>query len=667
MKIETTYNGGPREYDLGQRTVVIGPTGSGKTTLLASLGLLLTGEADDAIGRAQVAAGRDLALAMDEDQEGIVVKATGGTAGDGIEYRVARGKTPHKWDKADEWRHPVRKLRTILAHNPDNARREMAPLLLGDQPIELHRLLPAQIHDAVPATVTVEDLAGLIETTAKTATALNRERGDLESALQAQEQMLPIRPPETGLVAMARLAQEYEQAVHLHARLSGQIEVYSGEVRSAEAGLVALQQRAEALRAEYVQAQATAQVTTVSTPPKPELPTITLPAQPRPPFTADQERTVLAYARIFEFAQPGVCPVCRQPADTTAQAATVRQHVGAKEKYEADLAAHRAACAQIAAKVEADYEAALDSWRRACAEVREAAPGRTLEQIRADYDSTSADYSRVQARLVESKQQIAKVEALLRANAVPQADPRPAYAAARASEDLWMRFTAQRTELVQKQERAAKLDMVVIELRRVLDRVYHERTAAVVEGVSRWLPRGWKADLMLRAPNGTPVFRFGLRDPDGKLRSNPSGGQRMALYLALAVWLIQAERIPNVGPTIVMPAEERTFSPEWFGEIMRALADAPAQIVLCNVDHPKGYRGKGWTIIDLKPEDTAKGKTKPTPETPETPAPEAPQIPVQASAPAPAPAPVQASAPEPAPSALAGLPAELAAIFTPPN
>src|SRR5690606_26611376 len=108
---------------------------------------------------------------------------------------------------------------------------------------------------------------------------------------------------------------------------------------------------------------------------------------------------------------------------------------------------------------------------------------------------------------------------------------------------------------------ALEKKLVEDELKRLLEAVYKERTAAAQDGVSRWLPKGYRMTLSLIGSNGSQIFRLGLTDPDGGWIGNPSGGQRAALYLALAVYLIERRRIPTEGPQILMIPEERSCSP----------------------------------------------------------------------------------------------------------
>lgn len=607
-RVRTTFNGAPngapREYALAPKTVVFGPTGAGKTTLLASLGLLLTGNADDAVGRPQVAAGADLALAMADDADDLSIEAE---TGDGrtLRYKLERGKRPAGWPHAADWRHPVRELRARLAQGPDAARRSMAPLLLGLDPLEMHRLLPRQLHGEVPASLTIDGLAEQIDEASKALKAVSAEVKTRASNVETLEATLPVRPSPTALDALRRAVEQRRAADAQVAEARGArvervrslrasaaaataerarlVAEQAGLIRSAEV-LVAEARAVPAKAAAYQQALAEhrARVATEHA----------IPAAPPAPFTEEQEKNLRAYQRILAVGKEDECPLCR----TKTQIGPLRAHVQTfLDKYDAWARAvatfdAAVAAAPAAAEPMPDYrDAAVVQAEYAAITERFAAVSKVIAEI--------------DVKLAETQQQIGEIEAHPEPTAPAGPHPAELLAAAQQAEQLSERGRALRAELLEMQQRESTLSLLVDELRRVLELAYRERVQVAVDGVSRYLPAGYRLELMLQAPNGARVFRFGLRAPGGRAEMNPSGGKRMALLLALACWLVEQRRIdvPD-GMIVVMPSEERAFSPEWLGKVMTALADAPVQIVICNLVKPT-YRGKVWRMVELSTAD----------------------------------------------------------------
>jgi len=227
-------------------------------------------------------------------------------------------------------------------------------------------------------------------------------------------------------------------------------------------------------------------------------------------------------------------------------------------------------------------------------------PSRTVEQVRSEYEAAAAELSRLAA-----EHQAATAE--LSACVVPEpgvdaSQIQQVLLTLQSAEDAWERHTKARAELMGLQEQHAKLKLVADGLKRLVDSVYRERIALAEAGVNRWLPKGYGMQLLLATPSGARTFRLGLKRPDGVVATNPSGGQRSALILAIATYLVEKERIAAPTP-VVMLAEERGFSPAWLGKVLRALEDAPCQVVIVSLLKPTGYRGKAWSTLTLEDQE----------------------------------------------------------------
>lgn len=559
VKVTTTYNGARRVYDLGQRTLVLGPTGSGKTTLLASLGLLLTGVADDAVGRAEVANAADLTLAMAEDQESIEVRWEGEGTTECV-YHMERGKRPVVTGVTqDPWRHPVRALRAILSKGADSARMELSQLLLGDAPVEVRRLVPPQVAELIPHEMSVGEIAERLGLESTGLKAKERDRKSRESALDSVERMLPARPSPEAIEAARRAAQDVRTAALTAAEDRGaQLAGYQQAVRTkqqAEATLSSLVARGQKLQAEY---QQVTQFWATYQPP------VEVQEEPKKPaLTAEQVGNFQAYQRLLGYYDGARCPLCSQPAVLQPLRSLVDQALQ-------------------------DHAAAQTAPRPKAAEPNVRRP----EAVAAEYQQVAESANAAHAALTA----IVLPPEPPAVGPVSTGDAEKILGALEAAEQQWSVANSMRAELNQLREDLARREILVGELKRLLDQVYRERAAAAEDGVSRWLPKGHRLVLVINPRQ----FRLGLRLPDGTVATNPSGGQRSALLLAMAVYLLEQQRIPSSGPVVVMLPEERGFSAKWLGLVMTSLQDAPCPIVLVSLVKPTGYRGHRWVQLDLE-------------------------------------------------------------------
>lgn len=617
-KVVTTYNGAQRTYNLTERTLVVGPTGSGKSSLLASLGLLFTGTADDAIGRPEVTLSADLALAMREDQESITVDATT-DSGTRLSYTLARGKRPASSGiEQNDWRHPVRELRRILAQGGDAARRDLAPLILGNDPVEVARIVPVQVAEHLPAAqLRVDEIVTEIDRAAAKLQAAEKRRKELETTVLSIEQGLPPRPSPESIESARIRVETVQESARVAAEAQGRISALRDQLTRARNEVARLKARGESLAAEYSAAAAVAQAAQAAA--AAQAPA-TPPAAPEPPKEVARPAGILdvarpagilddvqlgnlqAYTRLISLARAeDTCPLCTsRPVNLPAIRTTVQAH----------LDRHAAATTEYQRAI-SDYQAAANALRAKALPPIPQAPSlpratRSVDDIRAEYSEVTALHAAATGQLANLTNEVAAVGSAPEST-VTTAEAASELSALQSAEDGWLRAQNLRAELMQAASAAVLAKLIVDELKRLLDSVYRERTAAAEDGISRWLPKGHKLVLALMSPSGTRIFRLGLRTPDGALALNPSGGQRSALLLAMTVYLIERNRlpIPADGHFVVQLPEERGFSPGWLREVMTALATAPAQIILVSLHKPNGKAVKGWSMFDLVAEAEA--------------------------------------------------------------
>ena len=88
-------------------------------------------------------------------------------------------------------------------------------------------------------------------------------------------------------------------------------------------------------------------------------------------------------------------------------------------------------------------------------------------------------------------------------------------------------------------------------------------------------------------------LRFGLVR-GGKLHTALSGAEWARVTMAIASVASQG----RAGIPVIVP-EDRAWDPVTLANAMRALTDAPGQVIICTTVKPKGRAPKGWTVIDV--------------------------------------------------------------------
>lgn len=127
-----------------------------------------------------------------------------------------------------------------------------------------------------------------------------------------------------------------------------------------------------------------------------------------------------------------------------------------------------------------------------------------------------------------------------------------------------------------------------------VDRLLKTSTESFVKKVQSYLPKSDKFVLQLVDGN-KEVCRFGF-DRDGVLHTALSGAEWARLTLALACASVDMGAADTLR---IFTPEERAFDPATLTTVLRALSDAPGQVVMTSPVKPKGRLPKGWTLIEV--------------------------------------------------------------------
>jgi len=134
------------------------------------------------------------------------------------------------------------------------------------------------------------------------------------------------------------------------------------------------------------------------------------------------------------------------------------------------------------------------------------------------------------------------------------------------------------------------------------DDLVKEGREGFIARVQRYLPEGDVFDLVLRE-NKREVCMFGFRRngdrSDGTLHTTLSGAEWARLTLALGAACIPKD--DNV--LAILSPEERAYDGSTLAAVMRALSDAPGQVIITSPIKPRGRKPAGWTIIEAGDSD----------------------------------------------------------------
>lgn len=559
-KICTTVHlgeGRPEEIGLYPKTLVVGPTGAGKTRIVTSIALLLTGAADDVLGRDEVGSPGDLILLAPPDRD---LEVRGwwtdkATVGLEVKRKAGGGTTVKQHDggpcNGHEWTHPVRKVSELLALSPAEARKAFLPFIVGDVTGVIGRMLPSQFVTD-PRAPRIESVGDLVRALDLAKTRMREESNKIKANEDLSDKLAgALAPPPSE--DQLRFAVEAEDAARR----------YVEQLRAARLAAQSSADRVNeynAIAQEYTSLEAAvADLERVAKPP-----------------TADHMPLLEAAATVLTEATKlnlDKCPMCLSV-------------VGAPH-----LHTRKAAVEGVVNGTRAETAA----WREAQAKVK---AGRArMEQLRARAEGL-AQTVQGSAGVVVTDEEIAQAEQQYQGyHAVVMQ--------ARNLRGQWETVQRAREVIAQARNEQSWWESFHTELTKVRDRLLEEGRAVFEAQIGAWLPKGLGVRVMLETPEGKETFRLALvkkAEKDGgpeMTTFSPSGGQRAALLLATAVVCLKhlPEHVQKYA--VVMLDEERGMDPAFLAEVMRALRNVPYQIVLTSLHPPRGKAAAGWTVMDL--------------------------------------------------------------------
>jgi len=556
--VRGTVKGGV-DTALAPKTLIVGPNGAGKSRVVNAIELALSGYASDVVGRPQMRSGSDL-IALAPDGEPLHAVATLSDERS-ASFRVERkpgGRTAKPAHAGIDGLHVVYPAPDVVAALRGNVQTARSFVLrhaglnltlagLLEQVPPKYREDFDTLHQQHDNSDPIFCLLHVRDGAAKAAkAAVRRAFAAAKIVDSAGGASVPDADAlDAAQVAVREAAAAYEEArklpeaVDLHA-LYGQAQAALAALQQAEAAVAGLSEAAgQDVTGSEDAAKARHALHTLLS------------------LTADHT--------------PGTaqipCVLCGQtatvdPADYRARAAALAQ---AGEREQAVMEARRRLPAAQQAQQRAQQHA-----ERLVAVYREAHAAQSGTDDSQDQDRNAAIQA-AYAALTEAETTLRTMQqAQGRADEVRRAKERAAEAEERA-------------------ERMGDLATICGDL---VDDLVKDGREGFIARVQQYLPATDTFDLVLR-DNKRDVCMFGLVR-DGTLHTALSGAEWARLTLALG-----AACIPTEGDVLaILTPEERAYDGVTLAAVMRALSDAPGQVILTSPIKPRGRTPAGWTVID---------------------------------------------------------------------
>lgn len=537
--------------ELGPRTLIVGPNGIGKSSIVNAIELALSGRASDVVGRAEVARGIDLLALAPEADDSLWAKAVL-SSGESASWRCDKNlktggarEAVHDIPRDVRVTFPVHDVRAALEGKPETAR----VWLLG-------RIGSAVTEAAVVGLIT-EDLR---DTYAEVCRPLGGT--PVQKLLDARESVArTLRTLSSEAKAAEKLADEQGAGLGVEPSEeeieAARVAVRNAVVASANVGVArpdtaALRATAEQKVAAYQHAHGAAN---------------TLRQQvgdaPLPDENVAKLREALVRVMAFTAQQrTDACLVCGTVGIDHASVITRAQGLVGTVQADAQRSAAHASLAEaerVAEAAKAEAHAAVVAFQTAAAQPEPA-----------------GDPVAAAASLREAEENLRRLE-----------NARGMWASVRAAK------ARARDATVRQRAYSDLKDSIAEAIGSLLERSRKEFIARV----QKLLPENDVFDLVL-SEGDREVCKFGFVR-EGALHTAVSGAEWARLTLALAASVASdAERDVSL-----LTPEERAFDPISLRAVMAGLSDAPGQVILTSPVAPQGRTPKGWTVIDLTPEE----------------------------------------------------------------
>ena len=550
--------------NLGPRTLIVGPNGAGKSRVVNTLELALSAEASDIVGRPKVRRGPDL-IALAPEDAGLEAHATldSGEQASLIIERNGPGKTrePVHVPPGDvRVIYPIRDVVDALRGNTQTARTFVlrhAGLDLSDTAIT--ERLPSDLHEVYGIFLASHaEKADPIERLIAIRDAAKKAASEAKSGIKKSEEI--INTLGASLTATAPTEAEISEA---------QTAVRTAGAELAQAQAVPVAVDADAIYNEAVQAVTSCQE--IETTQKKAAEWLAA----NPPDTSAPLLVSLSSLLHFHtnYPQMQACVVCGSGVQPDAIASRLSQ---VSEKAEQIRASQhtRSQVENLHATTLRQLPAATENAKRLIARYEQA------KQIAGNALSPEQR----QAKISQAKSALSQAEKTYRELVEVSA--------------AWKKVKEARDRVVSAKREAREAAELSEACASVVDELISMGRVGFCARVQKYLPKSDKFDLLLE-DGKREVCVFGFRRGD-MLHSALSGAEWARLTIALGAACTEAAGVDE-NTLIILTPEERAFDRRTLAAMMRALSDAPGQVIITSPIAPKDPV-EGWTIVTVKRE-----------------------------------------------------------------
>lgn len=537
--VKSNVKGGV-DVELDEKTIIIGPNGSGKSAVQNSLELATRGFVTDLTGRDEVRKESDLFALGSADE--LYAHAT---LDDGTEFKWSTHKSGKSVKKAETtqpvpvaW--PVLDIEAVLKGNAETQRKWLLQVAGTVTRPAVHAYLTETDHyDSIASRYSYsesETLTKVLEVAASEARKTKAQITAAEKTIESMSRGLSAEPSASDLEQMEAAVRDAENAIKPQPPQG----ITLAQVQYAQQEAENAAAKCPDLSAKYHAALDKRK--SIQVPP-----------------TANLIRSLSETVRLAaELNMPG-CVVCgnEQVPDWSALAADYDGWLDRfKEAHQLDTLVEVLKRNWENAKAHAEER--INRWQS------------LQEQYNAQGPTEAVDNTAALATLREAQEK---------------------HSTARASLDSWRRVRDERELLKEKKAYYREMTNLKDDCRKAVEELVKQAVTTIEEAVQAHLPSEDDFRLVLEGKSISMGF---VRD--GLLHTALSGAEWARLTIAVAAAKLRLTG--HDGPAILTP-KERAWDPATLSSAMRALSDAPGQVLLLSPIKPKGRLPKGWTMVEV--------------------------------------------------------------------
>ena len=539
--VKSNVKGGV-DAELGEKTIIVGPNGSGKSAVQNSLELATRGFVTDLTGRDEVRRESDLFSLGDGDELYAIATLDDDTT---FMWHTSRsGKSVKKAESQHPcpvaW--PVLDIESMLKGNAETQRKWLMQVAGTVNRAGIHAYLTdTDLYDHMAARYSLpeaETLTKVLEAAASSARKTKTQITAAEQTIESMSRGLGAEPSERDLTALQKEVGNCEAQVTVVPRSGPRIT--SAQVKQYEADAMEAVSQWQKIVSDLEEAQSKREEIQV-------------------PATAKLIESLAQTTQIAHELSFPMCVLCGN---------TDKPDWGTLHE---------------------DYEGYLSRF----AEARQLDTligllGPQVDSARKRAETNIARYEEIQQQY-DPNADVPVVDNTVALQALRSAQAR--LHEAQASVANWRRVRDERELLKEKKTHYRDMTNLKDDCRKAMEELVRQAVSTIEEAVRAHLPDSDDFRLVL---DGKSISMGFIRDD--VLHTALSGAEWARMTMAVAAAKLRLTG--HAGPVVISP-KERAWDPATLTSAMRALTDAPGQVLLLSPIKPKGRLPKGWTLVEV--------------------------------------------------------------------